>query len=414
MYSLRSHVIFARNINKNLSMVDFYILKKETNKIISSAYLKKPIIMEFSNHENVYVIALKVLKSILQVVAEDFSTINKTVVVSNEDFFKIIGQYVNYHLLCRYSKHNKKMLKMILDTVCKKKHSHEELVSYLMKNQLKTEKDKILEISEKMTQEIVEISHICDENSLNFKISAREVVEVKNKMQEKLTGVFFERFLLQDTKYSVEEKEEILSSLFALRKGENNKYLKDRKKEEVVLNDSEERNIYVSKALSKILLKKPNIIVYDVHTDASLNGNKAGLGAVICGVDSKTGKKKMIVRMAGMQFIPTKNKMNVQLAELKAVHAAIKYFEHKIAKKSEDILLRIFSDNLGCVKSLQGESSWSWNEDIKNILADIKSSQVRLMYGFEKGHFGNKFNEIAHDLSRVGRIFTKDKIIRVN
>ena len=159
---------------------------------------------------------------------------------------------------------------------------------------------------------------------------------------------------------------------------------------------------------------KKDILLYDIHTDASLNENRAGVGAVVCSVNVNNMKsKKLVIKMAGMKQIGTEGKLATQIAELIAIQSIVKHMEDIQSQTGKDVLFRVYSDNQSCIDALQGKSIWGNNGTIRKLLNDIKSSPVRLMYDFEKGHAGNKWNEEAHKLSRYGRRFNEEKFVRV-
>ena len=62
----------------------------------------------------------------------------------------------------------------------------------------------------------------------------------------------------------------------------------------------------------------------------------------------------------------------------------------------------------------KGKNIWNENGEIKKIINEIKQSPIRLTYQFEKGHSNNKWNNVAHKLSRVGRGFNEEKFINVS
>ena len=118
--------------------------------------------------------------------------------------------------------------------------------------------------------------------------------------------------------------------------------------------------------------------------------------------------------MAGMKRFNTESSYSIQIAELLAISSIIKHLTTSLQVEGQDIVCCVFSDNQDCVNALQGKNIWNENGEIKKIINEIKQSPIRLTYQFEKGHSNNKWNNVAHKLSRVGRGFDEEKFIKVS
>lgn len=128
-----------------------------------------------------------------------------------------------------------------------------------------------------------------------------------------------------------------------------------------------------------------------VYTDGMCEPNpgNGGWGFIIL--------SSLEIKMHGGKLDTTNNRM-----ELMAVIKALEYFD-----SSENVL--IFSDSMYVV---DGFNSWmhKWKErgksmknmDLWNRLLDLKKFHKKVEAEWVKGHSGNKYNDIADELSVIG------------
>lgn len=151
--------------------------------------------------------------------------------------------------------------------------------------------------------------------------------------------------------------------------------------------------------------------VYEIFTDASINSDssKFGYSAVI--TELKDGEHIILHKIAGMKRL--KCKMQIQLAEMTAIEQSLMYLKTNISNPDE-ILVRVYCDNDGCVESLS--YSYKWSEKMNTSLIfdlthRIKAIEMTKTFAHIKGHFGHKYNEMADKIAGWAKNFKEEKMI---
>lgn len=470
MYSLRTHVATALWEGKATSTIGFYFLKKEE---VPYSQKYKVDFADLKNtkdiqHDILYVpfMMLDIMDSVFKEFKRSYSTLTDQVYFSPADFRKITLQVVSsMSPETSRSKCNdlfRGVFSLLNDNNAIKSKSFSKMIKPFLRSE---DTDKSKELYKDFREKFERLQKFCNNQKIIVKRSERVYEALKYNLEWKAKEAFIASYL-NNEKYSEEDKDKIAEILFnnaivvlgkveagAIVETKSVKKKKKVKKEVVVQIKAAVQNPYVSyeeefgsfldtlmleaekkekcekvkkiqeslliKAKMKLLNQngegcKEDVLLYDIHTDASLNENRAGFGAVVCSVNLENLQaEKLVVKMAGMKQIGAEGKLSTQIAELIAIQSIVKHMEDIKNQTGKDILFRVYSDNQGCVDALQGKPIWESNATIRKILQDIKTSPVRLMYAFEKGHVGNKWNEEAHKLSRYGRRFTEEKFVRV-
>lgn len=470
MYSLRTHVATALWEGKATSTIGFYFLKKEEISFsqkynVDFADLKNT---KHVQHKEICLpfMMLEIMSAVLKEFQNSYSKLTTEVYLSPVDFKKIALQVVSH--MKPEDTHSKfyALFRAMFVLLNDKNGMKSKTFGKMIKPFLSNKSDEKRKISyDKFRTEFGRLQTFCQEKHITLKRSDRVYEELKYGLELKTSNAFITAYL-NNEKYSKEQKEDIADCLFnnakinldehkpdsavdcktaSLGKTKNKKGKKQILPEVSVktLSFEEELGNFLDNLMSEaerkekaekikkiqesLLIKaktkllsqngeenKENVLLYDIHTDASLNENRAGFGAVVCSVNLENLQaEKLVVKMAGMKQIGAEGKLSTQIAELIAIQSIVKHMEDIKNQTGKDVLFRVYSDNQGCVDALQGKPIWESNATIRKILQDIKTSPVRLMYAFEKGHVGNKWNEEAHKLSRYGRRFTEEKFVRV-
>lgn len=474
MYSLRTHVATGLWEGKATSTIGFYFLKKEEVEFskksnVDFADLKNT---KHIQHREICLpfMMLDVMNAVLKEFQKSYSKLTTEVYLSPVDFKKMALQVVSH--MKPEDTHSKfyALFRAMFILLNDNKSMKSKTFGKMVKPFLSDKNDEKRKTSyDKFRTDFLRLQTFCQENHITLKRSERVYEELKYGLELKTSNVFVSAYL-NDGKHSKKEKDDIVDCLFNNAeinleghkpkpvvdcKNASSGKTKSKKKTATntkqtliqesanILSYEEEfggfldgllleaekkvKSEKVKKIQESLLVKakmkllsqngeenKENVLLYDIHTDASLNENRAGFGAVVCSVNLKNLQEdKLVVKMAGMKQIGAEGKLSTQIAELIAIQSIVKHMEDIKNQTGKDILFRVYSDNQGCVDALQGKPMWESNATIRKILQDIKTSPVRLMYAFEKGHIGNKWNEEAHKLSRYGRRFTEEKFVRV-
>lgn len=462
MYSLRTHLSTGSNDGKSISTIDFYFLKKhedyhfDSEKVDFAALKNAKKVQHPINY--LPFIILDNLELILTEFYNSYASLTNEIYVCPVDFKKISSQIVTHMELSKTHHEFYRLFSSMIKLLNQKKSVNSQKFGKMAKIFL-TEKDpeKLNLLYRSFRDKFDRLQTFCSNKKIVINTSERVYEELKYELETKTEEAFSLAFLGGE-EISNEQKEKILRTIFDdaeivlevnddLKEDEPNSVLDlnqtdfklpvasfneefdrfmDSLAQELEVKEKTEKlkkiqESLLIKAKEKLInsqndacLNNKNVLLYDIHTDASLNENKAGFGAVVCSVDVNNHKsQKLVVKMAGMKHMGCEGKLSTQIAELIAIQSIVKHMEDIKTQTGKDILFRVFSDNMDCVNALQGKSLWNDNGLIRKLLNDIKSSPVRLMYAFEKGHVGNKWNEEAHKLSRYGRRFNEEKFVRV-
>lgn len=151
--------------------------------------------------------------------------------------------------------------------------------------------------------------------------------------------------------------------------------------------------------------------VYEIFTDASISSDCSQFGYSAVITELKDGKHTVLHKIAGMKRL--KCKMHIQLAEMTAIEESLMYLKTNI-NNPDDILVRVYCDNDGCVQSLS--YSYKWSEKMNTSLIfdlthRIKAIEMTKTFAHIKGHFGYKYNEMADKIAGWARNFKEEKMI---
>lgn len=442
MYSLRTQSSTAFFENKALTVVDFFYLKKEEGydldlSLVSVASLKNE---KKVDHPVICLpfMVIDIFLVIMKEVCNSYAKVTRDVYVSKNDFRKLCSQVAFPLDTSSRLKRFNDSFNMLVNLLNKKRSVSSVAFRKMIKSFIKEEDEvKAQELYQKFRQEFDKIQSFSYNNNLFIKVSDRVVSDISDVLVKKVRTAFVKEFYPVKSDYRLKRAEinEFIFSDIVLKEKEiiedntivNNDSMSSELGnflDDMVLDfEAKEKALNVEKLQQKIFASfksnmiykdiniNKNTVFYEVHTDASLNTRKAGLGAVVCQVQNSKSKK-IIAKMAGMKQLNGEGRFAIQVAELLAISSIVQHME-AMHDENDEVLLHIFSDNLDCVNVLQGVSLWNENSTIKHIVQQIKTSSVRLTYQFVKGHSGNKWNNIAHKLSRLGRRFNEEKFVKV-
>lgn len=471
MYSLRSQSCTAFFDNKAVSVIDFFFMKKEEGydkdrSAVSYALLNN---VKKVQHKNVMFpfMMLDILDVILKEARNSYYKLTKEIYISQSNMRKLNNQTVSH--LERQARNDKfnALFSMTIKLLNKRNSVNKNNFSKIIKLFICTGNSyKDSTLYQEFYNKLDKLQSFCINRNIVLKSSERINESIADNLQLKAKKGYVDAFYPVKADYK-EKKELIVNSIFndieidlvsvnnmetlknqevldlqkvLLKNGNLTISEKELNQKEIIIHqelgnflddlaielNNKEKNENMAK-LQESLLKKSKkkilgidcdaaqnekILRYEVHTDASLNINKAGFGAVVC--EQNKNNKKVLMKMAGMKRFNTESKYSIQIAELLAISSIVKHLTASLSGKSQEILCCVFSDNQDCVNALQGKNIWNDHVDIKKIINDIKQSPIRLTYQFEKGHSNNKWNNVAHKLSRVGRGFNEEKFIKVS
>lgn len=471
MYSLRSQSCTAFFEEKAISVVDFFFMKKEEGyatdrSAVSYALLDNCKKVQHTNMLFPFMM-LDIIDAILKETRNSYYKLTKEIYISQSNMRKLSHQTVNH--LDRQIRNDKfnTLFSMIIKLLNKKNSINKKNFSKTIKLFICTGNlDKDNSLYQEFRNKFDKLQNFCLSRNFVLRYSERINESVSDSLQLKAKKGYIDAFYGSKTEYK-EKKDIIVNSIFndidinvvsikeigtiqneevialqkvLLEKVNLTTSEKDLNQKGMLISvelgsylddlaielNNKQKNENMAK-LQESLLKKSKkkilgidynsaqadgVLRYEVHTDASLNVNKAGFGAVVC--QQNKSQEKVLMKMAGMKRFNTESSYSIQIAELLAISSIIKHLTISLQGKEQDILCCIFSDNQDCVNALQGKNIWNENGEIKKIINEIKQSPIRLTYQFEKGHSNNKWNNVAHKLSRVGRRFNEEKFINVS
>lgn len=471
MYSLRSQSCTAFFEEKAISVVDFFFMKKEEGYATNRSAVSYALLNNCKKvqHKNVIFpfMMLDIFDAVLKEARNSYYNLTKEVYISQSNFRKLSNQTVGHLekqirndefnklfsmmiklLNKRNSVNGKNFGKSVKLFICTgnsyKDHSlYQEFRNKFDKLQsFCVNRNIILRSSERINESVAEnlqltakkgyidafyplktdckekrdliINSIFNDIEINV-FSVKEIEKIKNEEVIALQKVLLKKGDLTTSEKDLNRKEMVIPVELGNYLDDLAIKLNNKQKSE---NMARLQESLLKKSKKKILgidynpAQANGVLRYEVHTDASLNVNKAGFGAVVC--QQNRSQKKVLMKMAGMKRFNTESSYSIQIAELLAISSIIKHLTTSLQGKEQDILCCIFSDNQDCVNALQGKNIWNENGEIKKIINEIKQSPIRLTYQFEKGHSNNKWNNVAHKLSRVGRGFNEEKFINVS